>query len=180
MRHITILLLSTLQLATAVAQQASTVSVSERETSLAAIKKWSAFDGTWEGELRYVFAPKKDWLDQRQPFKVTFNNGQPKVYYRHGIRDWSELGATYRVHQPDELTVVIHSYGAGGVWTENCVVILTRRTENTGEVFIQRVVNNWAGKPLPGEDSVYGDTRTGSVIRKTFVSNTAPTQPSAD
>jgi hypothetical protein len=137
-----------------------------REAALAAIKKWRSFEGTWEGEVRYVAAPKEDWYKERIPFRVTFKNNQPKVFSRQGVREWSELGATYRLHQPDELTVVIHAYGAGGVWTENTIVVLTRRTEDNAEVYIQRVVNNWAGKPLPGEDVVYGDTRAGKVTRQ--------------
>lgn len=139
----------------------------EKERALAAIKKWRGFEGTWEGEMRYVAAPKKDWYEQRIPVKIVIKASEPRVFVRHGIKDWNELGTAYRILQPDELTLVIHAYGAGGVWTENNVVVLTRRTEHTGEVFVQRVVNNWAGEPLPGEDLVYGDTRSGSVARAT-------------
>lgn len=148
------------------AQEAPAIAQADKEKALGAIQAWRGFDGTWEGELRYVAAPKDEWLKQRMPFKLTYANGQPKVYFRIGVRDWVEVGAAYQVHQPDRLTLVVHAYGAGGVWTENIVVVLTRRSENAAEVFVQRVVNNWAGSPKPGEDLVYGDTRAGKAERR--------------
>jgi len=150
----------------ALAQDAPATTQAVKERALSAIQKWRGFDGTWEGELRYVAAPKEEWFKQRVPFKLIITNNQPKAYFRLGVRDWSELGAAYQVHQPDRLTLVIHAYGAGGVWTENNVILLTRRSENTAEVFVQRVVNNWAGDPKSGEDLIYGDTRAGKVERQ--------------
>jgi hypothetical protein len=164
--HFRLLLAALLITSSAVAQEPPPITAAEKEAALAAIKKWRSFDGVWEGELKYVAAPKDDWLKQRIPFKLTFKNNEPKVFIRQGVRDWTELGATYRVHQPDELTILIHAYGASGIWTENNVIVLTRRSEDAGDVFIQRVVNNWAGKPLAGEDLVYGDTRAGKVRRQ--------------
>ncbi len=150
----------------AAAQEPPLITRAEQDAALTSIKKWRGFDGVWEGELRYVAAPKEEWLKQRIPLRLTFKNSEPKVFIRRGVQNWTELGATYRVHQPDELTILVHAYGASGVWTENNVIVLTRRTEDTGDVFIQRVVNNWAGKPLVGEDLVYGDTRAGKVRRQ--------------
>lgn len=148
------------------ARERPAVTPAEREAALVAIKKWRGFEGTWEGEVRYVAAPKDEWYKQHQPFKITIKTNEPKAFIREGIREWSELGATYKVHQPDELTLLVHAYGAGGVWTENNVIVITRRSENAADVFIQRVVNNWAGESLPGEDTVYGDTRAGKVRRQ--------------
>jgi hypothetical protein len=152
--------------ATVSAQAPNKPTKHEVESAVAAIKKWRTFQGTWEGELRYDVAPKEEWKKQTQPIRVVIKDGMPKVYVRHGIRDWTEIGSTQHVSQPDELTIIIYVYGSAGVWTENNVVVLTRRTEDSGDVFIQRVVNNWAGKPLPNEDSVYGDTRSGSIRRQ--------------
>lgn len=161
------LFLCTLLVATcAVAQEPPEISKAEKDNALAAIKKWRSFDGVWEGELKYIAAPNNDWFKERIPFKLTIKNNEPKVFTRQGIREWSELGGLYRVQQPDELTILIHAYRASGVWTENFVIILTRRSEDAGELFIQRVVNNWAGKPLAGEDLIYSDTRAGKVRRQ--------------
>ena len=148
------------------AQYVSAATPEDKERALSAIQKWRGFEGTWEGELRYVAASKDSWLKQRTPFKVTVSKGQAKAFIRVGVRDWSELGSSYQVLQPDQITLVVHAYGASGVWTENNVVVLTRSSENSADVFVQRVVNNWAGKPGPGEELIYGDSRTGSVERK--------------
>jgi hypothetical protein len=150
----------------ALAQQPPPLSPAEKQAALATIQKWRGFEGTWEGEVRYVSAPKEEWYKLRVPFRVTIKNNEPKVFTRDGPRAWVELGATYRLHQPDPLTLLIHAYGADGVWTENNVVVLTRRAEDAADIYVQRVVNNWAGKPLPGQDLVYGDTRTGKVTRQ--------------
>lgn len=139
----------------------------QRQSSLAAIQNWRGFEGTWEGEVRYVAASRKrDWHKHGMSFRVAIANNEPKAYFRAGGRDWTELGTTYRVNQPDPLTLVVHVYVAGGEWTENNVIILTRRSENAADVFVQRVVNNWAGKPPPGEDAVFGDTRSGKLERR--------------
>jgi hypothetical protein len=142
-----------------------TITLADRERALSAIKKWQGFEGTWEGEVRYVAAPKEDWYKQRVFFKVVYKPNEPKVLVRYGALEWKEIGVTYRVYQPDELTLLMHVYGAEGVWTENNVVVMTRRTEHSADVFIQRVVNNWAGKLPPGQDAIYGDSRVGSVRR---------------
>lgn len=164
MRIVAILLLF---LCTHVSGQPSpTVTPRDRDAALQAIKKWRGFDGTWEGEVRYVAAPKPEWLKERQAFRAILKNNEPKVFLQTGVRDWLELGSVYRTHQPDELTLVIHAYGSASVWTENHVVVLTRRTENAAELFIQRVVNNWAGTPQQGEDLVYGDSRAGKAQRQ--------------
>lgn len=138
----------------------------EVQKAMADIKSWKGFDGVWEGTLKYQAAPVGGWSKQTIPVKVTITQGIPKVQMRVGVQDWKDLGTTYRHFQPDELTLVIHAYSAQGVWTENQVVVITRRTENTGEMWIQRSVNNWVGHPLPGEDLVYGDTRSGKVTRR--------------
>jgi hypothetical protein len=164
--HHRFVLLLLLFCACALAQEQPEITVAERDTALAAIKKWRSFEGTWEGEVRYIAAPKEDWKAQRTPVRITLKNNQPKVFIRRGIRDWTELGTRYWLNQPDELTILIHVYGAGGVWTEHNAVLLTRRSENDGEVFIQRVVTNWAGKALKPDEVVYSDTRSGKVQRQ--------------
>lgn len=150
----------------AFAQAPFKVPEKERDAALKSIRSWRGFDGTWEGEVRYVAAPRPEWLKQRQPFRVVLKGDEPKVYVRIKEQEWQEVGTVYRGFKADELTFVIHVYGADGVWTEHNVVLLSRRTENTAEVFIQRAVNNWAGKSLPGEDLIYGDSRTGTVRRQ--------------
>jgi hypothetical protein len=152
--------------AAAVQADENSISPVERDAALAAIKKWRSFEGAWVGEVQYVAAPDPEWLKGIQPIKITFDGKIPKAYVRVGEHDWSELGSKYGVSQTDELTVVIHAYGSGGVWTENNVIVLTRRSENEAVVYIQRVVNNWAGTARLGEDRVYGDTRFGKVERK--------------
>lgn len=143
------------------------VTAKEKEVALAAIKKWKGFEGTWEGELRYVAAPTQDWYKQRQPVRIVLRQAEIKILTRVEGDEWTEIAQKYSGYQPDELSLVIHAYGSGGVWTENNVFVLTRRSENEAEVFVQRVVNNWIGKPLPGEDLIYGDSRAGNVKRKT-------------
>ena len=144
---------------------AQELSAADRDKALAVIKKWRGFEGTWEGEVRYTIAPNKDWYAYRISLKILYFGKDLKVLVRQGVEDWRELGLNYRIVQPDELTLIIHSYSSGGVWTENNVVFVTRRTEDSADVFIQRVVNNWAGKSLPGEDLVYSTTRAGKVKR---------------
>jgi hypothetical protein len=102
----------------------------------------------------------------KQPLRVVIHQSEIKIFIRFEGKEWTEFASRYRAHQPDELTIVIHAYGASGVWTENNVFVLTRRSEDLAEVFVQRVVNNWAGHPLPGEDLIYGDSRAGNVKRK--------------
>lgn len=138
----------------------------EKKAVVDAIKKWKGFEGVWEGDLRYVAAPKQDWYKQRQSTRLVLEKSVIKVFVRPEGKDWQEVAITYRSYQPDELTLIVFAYGAQGVWTENNIIVLTRRSENEAKVYVQRVVNNWAGKALPGEDLIYGDSRAGNVKRK--------------
>uniref|UniRef100_Q478P6 Uncharacterized protein n=1 Tax=Dechloromonas aromatica (strain RCB) TaxID=159087 RepID=Q478P6_DECAR len=138
----------------------------DKEIAFATIKKWKGFEGIWEGELHYVAAPKKEWYKQRQPVRIIFRQSEIKILIRFEGGEWTEFAQQYGGSNPDELTLILHAYGSSGVWTENNVFVLTRRSENEAEVFVQRAVNNWAGKPLPGEDRIYGDSRVGHVKRK--------------
>jgi hypothetical protein len=140
--------------------------LAEKQAAVDAIKQWKGFEGVWEGELRYVAAPKEAWYQQRQPARLVLEKSAIKVFVRVEGSDWQELAMTYRSYQPDELTLVILGYGAQGVWTENNVIVLTRRSEDDAEMYVQRVVNNWAGKAPPGGDLVFGDSRVGKVKRQ--------------
>lgn len=148
------------------AQLPPTVSQSDKDQATAAIRNWRGFEGTWEGEMRYLAAPQKDWLKQRLQLRVVKSANEVKAHFRSGIRDWTELGTTYTWHQPDHLTLVVHAYDAGDVWTENHVLILTRQSEGEAQVYVQRVVNNWVQPGGSDKPPVFGDTRAGRLSRR--------------
>ena len=173
-------LVLTLLVSTAHAQEAPRLTQEDRTRALTAIQGWTGFEGIWDGEIKYVAAPVEAWFKMRMPFKLVLDGGLAKAYYQTETQRWTELGSTYQVLQPDKLTLVVYAHGAGGVWTEGNVIVLTRRTENTAKVFVQRVVNNWVVPPQPIEDPVFGDTRTGEVERVAPIPAKPSLPPSAE
>lgn len=165
-RVLLIILLASCSFSSVAETDVTSATALEKKLTLEAIKKWKGFEGVWEGELHYVAAPKQDWYKLRQPVRLILEKSAIKFLVRNEGQDWREVAMSYRSYQPDELTLVVHAYGAQGVWTENNVIVITRRSENEAEVYVQRVVNNWAGKALPGEDLIYGDSRAGNVKRQ--------------
>lgn len=147
------------------AQDAPVVTVEQKTSAAASIQKWSGFEGTWEGEIEYVSAPKEEWLKKRHRLKVVYRNGESKAYSQDGVREWVELAKSYRTLQPDPLTLVVNAYSAGGVWTESYAIFITRHEENEALVFVQRVVNNWVSSSITRDVAIFGDTRTGKVSR---------------
>jgi hypothetical protein len=170
----------TLLVSTAHAQAPPRPTQEDRARALAAIQGWTGFEGIWDGELKYVAAPVEAWFKMRMPFKLVMDGGLAKAYYQDETQRWTELGSTYQVLQPDKLTLVVYAHSAGGVWTQGNMIVLTRRTENTAKVFVQRVVNNWVVPAQPSEDPVFGDTRTGEAERLAPVPARPSSPPSAE